>query len=68
MKILDTYWFGGDAAIGIVTTENEMGERKFYIGIGDGHDAEADSAKIALYGMRVYQASINRIFERYGKK
>lgn len=52
-KILSSLWFnemGRVGCIGIVTVENELGERKAYVGIGSGFDEAADARHIAEYG------------------
>lgn len=65
LKILDVIWFSGKNTIGIVVCENKIGERKFYIGVGDGLNAEQDSEKIKNWGSKVNPQFIKNFFERY---
>ena len=48
MKVIDTLWL--TPTIGLVACENDMGERKFYIGIGEGLNEELDSQTIVDWG------------------
>jgi len=53
MKILGAIWFtpgGSMGFIGVVKTQNEMGEIKYYIGTAIGESEEADAKYIANYG------------------
>ena len=49
-KVLDALWFTSRKCLGIVLTENEIGERKFYIGEASGLDVKADMIDIADNG------------------
>ena len=68
MKILDVCWFSSNNTIGIVATKNEMGEIKFYVGLGNGFDEEVDCQHIANYGGKIYPQIFNSFFERNIKK
>ena len=49
MKIIDSVWitcFGLIGCIGIVVAENEVGERKAYVGIGYGINQQSDEELI----------------------
>jgi hypothetical protein len=63
MKIIATHWFtemGG--CLGIVVGEDEItGERKAYIGSGDGFSENADAQKILQRGGKFYPAVAARI-------
>lgn len=50
MKILNTWWFN---EIGIVITENEIKERKAYIGVCMGGSEANDAQHIADWGTKV---------------
>jgi|GEM_PF-3908377 len=64
MIILDKTWFG---TVGIVACENDEGERKFYIGVGNGFSEEADAHHIKDYGTKVYPEHLTEFFERNKK-
>jgi len=55
MKIIDDIWFTSFMAnIGIVIGEDEVtGERKAYIGVGDGFHLEVDRQMIATHGAKL---------------
>lgn len=65
MKILDVIWFtemGSLRPIGIVIGEDEItGERKAYIGVGNGEDEERDSKSIAGTGAKFSLDAARRI-------
>lgn len=67
MKILDTLWFTGpQGCLGITLGEDETtGERKAYIGIGTGRDAELDAKIIAGMGAKVMEKSAERLFNHF---
>lgn len=53
MEVIDSVWFtSGAHCIGIVRIKTEFGETKYYIGVGAGHDQEADEQHIAHFGAR----------------
>jgi hypothetical protein len=54
MKVLDSVWFTqmGGTLIGIIKTENEIGEIKYYIGSVLGDDIKADEEYIASRGAK----------------
>ena len=52
-KIIESLWFTGVSTIGIVVTENDVGKRKAYIGLGFGDDPKADEQRIASDGVPV---------------
>lgn len=54
MKILDSIWFTqmGGTLIGIVKTQNEVGEIKYYIGSCLGDCQETDEKHIAERGAK----------------
>jgi hypothetical protein len=52
--ILNSTWFTNmKGSIGIILTQNEIGEKKFYISSVDGFDQEVDERFIAEYGAPV---------------
>lgn len=57
IKILNVCWFTQMAVpyntLGIVTIENEMGERKAYLGTASGKDMQKDMEYIVDYGARL---------------
>lgn len=63
-KIIDVLWFTGSQCIGIVCAETDQGERKFYIGRGDGEDEERDKRAVADWGVKIQPDFIRRWFER----
>ena len=65
-KIHESIWFGSQI-IGIVATENSIGERKFYIGKGVGYNLDIDEQHIADYGDKVDPEMIADFFERNSK-
>lgn len=68
MKILDTIWFtemGSLRPIGIVIGEDEItGERKAYIGVGNGESEERDSKSIAGTGAKFHLETLRMIAMR----
>lgn len=69
MKIIGTVWFTNmdGHCIGIVTIENDIGERKAYIGLGEGRDEEVDAQHIAENGAPVYKAFIRGVLDMLNK-
>ena len=65
MKVIDTLWL--TPTLGLVACENDMEERKFYIGIGEGLNEELDSQTIADWGVRVDKRMLDKFFNRYSK-
>ena len=65
MKIIDSNWYsemGADNPIGIIVAEDETtGERKAYIGTGDGVDEYADALKITKHGAKLHLHTVVRI-------
>lgn len=69
MKIFNAIWFtemGSLRPIGIVIGEDEMtGERRAYIGVGNGEDEERDSKSIAgtgaKFGIEMAQMIVNAL-------
>jgi hypothetical protein len=50
-NIVQSYWFSSfHCCIGIVEIENSVGEHKFYIGPGGGHNQETDEEFIVAFG------------------
>jgi hypothetical protein len=71
MKILSAYWFtdARDTTIGVVVGEDEVtGERKAYIGRGDGIDQAADTKAIAELGARVNRGVVREILKELGEE
>ena len=52
MKVLDKLWFTNkDGCIGIVVIEEDVtGDRKAYIGVGQGNSEEVDTEQILAWG------------------
>ena len=68
MKILDTIWFtelGKEEPIGIVIGEDEnTGEKKAYIGTGNGFEEGSDTISIAERGAKVSPQILKFILKR----
>ena len=60
MKFIDVQWYSGVmGTVGIVAIESEVtGERKFYIGVGDGYSEQSDIQRIMTNGMPVYPEAL----------
>lgn len=65
MKVKDVIWFTARDTIGIVAAEDDMGETKFYIGKGDGYDANEDTQNIADWGSKMDVEYVERFLERH---
>ncbi len=63
MKVVDSLWFTNNkGTVGIVTIEEDVtGDRKAYIGIGDGHNQEADTQSIVDWGNPLSISALGRI-------
>lgn len=63
MTVKNVTWFttGRGECIGIVQIENEMEERKAYIGLGDGHDEGLDIEIIKDWGAKAYPQTLRQI-------
>lgn len=70
MKIIDTSWFTEQegTTIGIVVIENEIGDRKAYIGTGAGYDEDVDRRHISERGDKVMPQTLERILKHLKKK
>ncbi len=64
MKIIDTLWMTGKGTVGLVACENDIGEKKFYIGVGEGFNEELDKQNIADWGAKVDRKIFDRFFNR----
>lgn len=54
----------GEHPVGLVKRYDEIEQRwKYYIGVGDGHDLDADVAKILAMGQRYYSLAGIASFE-----
>lgn len=63
-KIKSVNWFtqGQEPhTLGIVVIENEIGERKAYVGSGEGYDEGIDAELIADHGARVHPQMLRDI-------
>jgi hypothetical protein len=60
IKVKDSIWFN---TIGIVYGENETGERKAYIGEGEGYNKKDDEVFIAQYGMPIYESGLKTLLD-----
>lgn len=70
MKTLDSIWFtqlGSANPIGIVLVENDEGEKKAYIGTGNGHlsDEVSDAKFIARTGAKFHFEILLNTFQRW---
>jgi hypothetical protein len=66
MKIISTHWFtelSRKEVIGIVTSENENGERSTHIGTGAGVDEYRDAMHIAKQGAKLRPEIVGEILE-----
>lgn len=50
MKILKTWWLTGSGTVGVVITENSIGEKKLRVGVAPGIDTEGDAMHVAEHG------------------
>jgi len=66
MKIIETIWFNsmGFPCVGIVIIENNVGKRKAYLGIGQGHNEEYDKKMIAENGSPVMPETLESILKK----
>ena len=70
MKIISVDWFtemGETRPIGIVVIENEMGERKAYIGKGAGYNEEIDKRHISKCGGKLMPRTLESILKHLQK-
>ena len=61
MEVINVTWFsemGCAKPIGIVVVEVEEGERKAYIGTGDGYNEQLDTQHIISSGAKLHPATI----------
>lgn len=65
MKILKAHWFSQapDICFGIVKTENESEEIKYYIGVASGLDEREDEKMIALTGQKISKEKVTEFFK-----
>lgn len=70
MKIENKWWFtpGQGPCIGVVSVVNDVGERRLYIGTGDGLSEEADARKIAAWGTRVHKDMLEAMLEKLNEQ
>lgn len=69
-KILAVEWFTQGQAphhFGIVITENEVGEKKAYIGIADGLEVSTDIQSIADWGCKIYPEQLEKLLSTLSK-
>lgn len=66
MKVIDTTWFTGrKGCVGIVIGEEEFtGERKAFIGVGNGRNENADTEAIIAWGIRLSVAVLQDIIKK----
>lgn len=66
-KIIDTTWFtemGQVRPIGIIVTLDEVtGERKAFIGTGNGHSEDVDARSIISMGAKLHPSTIKSILK-----
>ena len=68
-KVIDKMWFTtGVASIGIVVTENNIGEHKAYIGLSEGLNEDADAEHIADHGSKIELSMIKKLEKVLEKK
>ncbi len=62
-KIIESYWWTlkTGETMGIVVIQPEVGERKAYMGKGNGVSEKADARLIAEYGVPIYPAQLAEI-------
>jgi hypothetical protein len=65
MKIQNAIWFSNNrlGCIGIVYGTDDFGNRKAYIGIGDGMDEGIDVDKIAKNGAKIYPNMLQEVID-----
>ena len=62
MKLLDTLWISDtDPPIGIVLTENEVGQKKVYVKAVQGLNEEYDKQDVAQNGGKIHQRQALKI-------
>lgn len=66
-KILDVYWISGIQTIGIVVTENEVGEVKFRIAKVRGCNLDEDKYYIRDHGMKFHIDGLIEFIKRHEK-
>lgn len=52
MKIIRWLWYAGAETVGIVKTQNAIGEIKYYIGVAEGHNEADDALRIAQWSAK----------------
>ena len=67
MTIIETIWFSTLQAgqLGIVCAENEVGERKFYLGTATGSNVEVDAQVIVDWGAKLDLEYVEAFFARH---
>jgi hypothetical protein len=69
-KIVENLWFtelGSPRPIGIIVVENEVGDRKAYIGTGMGGDEGLDSQRVAGNGAKLSKSTLQLLAARVTK-
>ena len=67
IKILDSIWFtpmGSVKPIGIVTVQVDEGDKKAYIGFGDGDDQRFDENEIVTKGAKLHKFSLVNLMKQ----
>ena len=69
MKAIEAVWFSTPriGALGIVCAENDSGEKKFYLGVGDGIDLNTDIQSIMDWGAKLDPEYVKAFFDKHLK-
>ena len=63
MKILDVRWFTANGCVGIVKVLDNSDEERYYIGVAQGSDEQADAAYIASWGASFPKGAGDKLFK-----
>ena len=70
IKLLSVVWanqMGVPAMLGIVSTENDEGEKKIYMGTAGGINEEEDTKRIMTHGGRVSPEQLQQLIDTVTK-
>jgi len=63
MKILDVRWFTANGCVGIVKVYDEYDGERYYVGIAQGSDPNADAEYIASWGALFPKSAGDKLFK-----
>lgn len=69
MKIIEAVWFSTPkvGALGIVCFEDDLGEKKFVLGVGQGYNQKEDVVDIIDWGAKLDPDYVMNFFNRHLK-